>query len=472
MSAQRRVLVIGLDGMPCTLLQALAAQGVMPTIERLLAEGACRELLAPVPEISSTAWATFLTGANPARHGVFGFIDLVPGGYDTYFPNVTDLRVAPLWRHAAKAGLTTLCLNVPGTYPAPAIRGALVAGFVAPSMERAVQPPRLLSTLRELGYQLDVAVGDVAADREGFLGRVREALLARARAFDLLLREERWDLAVAVITETDRLQHFLWHDLVTEGSPLHEPVLDLYRAVDGCVARLEASLGPDDALFLMSDHGFGPAHCQFYVNAWLRQRGLLALPPDTAPLALDGATRAFALDPARIYLHRRDRFPAGSLSGGEADALTGELAAELAALRWRPGAAGPEVGPEVDGPPLVAAVHRPEEVYRGPLLAQAPDLIAVPAAGVQLRGSWRHGPLLGSDALTGTHTRDNALLYARGRAIEAATADMTDVAPTVLGALGLDSLGDVDGSDLASPWRRPFPPADSHGGDRANDHPS
>jgi predicted AlkP superfamily phosphohydrolase/phosphomutase len=112
-----RTLAIGLDGMPKSLLDQLTAQGIMPNVAALTADDRCAELRAPVPEISSTSWATFLTGVNPARHGIFGFVDLRPGSYQTYFPNVEDLRAPPLWAYAEWQGRTTLCLNVPGTYP-------------------------------------------------------------------------------------------------------------------------------------------------------------------------------------------------------------------------------------------------------------------------------------------------------------------------------------------------------------------
>jgi predicted AlkP superfamily phosphohydrolase/phosphomutase len=441
----RRVLVIGLDGMPLTLARELAETGVMPNLGKLIGTGVTAELIAPVPEVSSTSWATFLTGANPARHGIYGFTDLIPGSYDMYFPNLTHLRAPPLWHHAAAEGLDTLSLNVPGTYPAPRMSGAVISGFVAPLAERAVQPPRLAQTLRQFGYQIDVEVGDVAADPGGFLDRLAQALQARIRAFTHLLRREPWDLAVAVVTETDRLQHFLWSHLTDPRSDLHERVLDFYRDVDAGVASLSACCGDDQGdLFIISDHGFGPASCQFHVNAWLRARGWLS-PTTVAPslAALDSSTQIFALDPARFYLNRKDRFPRGTLTAGEADQLAAELAAGLRELRWRDGM----IGPAVDGPALISEVYQREEIYCGPLAEQAPDVVAVPAAGVQLRGAWPSARLSAPDTLTGTHTRGNGLFWTSRNDITTGPVDMADVAPTVLGCLGADP-GGLDGRDL------------------------
>jgi predicted AlkP superfamily phosphohydrolase/phosphomutase len=452
-----RALVIGLDGMPLRLARELAGQGVMPGLRDLLSSGCTAELIAPVPEVSSTSWATFLTGANPGRHGIYGFTELTPGGYDVFFPNLTHVRAPRLWDYLGRAGQRTLSLNVPGTYPAPPIVGAVVSGFVAPDFDRAVNPARVAETLRRAGYQIDVEAGDAVAHPRTFLHRLRSALDARVRAFSDLLAHESWDAAVAVITETDRLQHFLWSQVVDPAAELHEPVMDFYRAVDSAVLTLMRSRTEPTDVYLISDHGFGPATLQFSVNAWLRERGWLSS-MDVAPTlgALDDASLVFALDPGRFYLHRADRFPRGPLRPPAAEELTAELCAALRELRWRDGT----VGPDVDGPRLLADVYRREDIYRGPLIERAPDVVAVPARGVQLRGAWRPPPAGATSGLTGTHTRSDAMFWTSrtditaGQTVSFAGAiassenvDMQSIAPTVLGGLGVYPA--LDGQDLA-----------------------
>lgn len=451
-------LVVGLDGVPLTLLEELAARGVMPAVGELLSDGTPAELVAPVPEISSTSWASFLTGTNPGRHGVLGFVDVHPDSYQAYFPNLSALDADPLWVLAARGGLSTACLNVPGTYPAPSLPGILISGFVAPSIERAVSTPRLLPVLEKFDYRLDVEPGDVTARPEDFVARLGQSVRSRRRTFEHLLRTERWQVAVAVLTETDRLQHFLWQDVADPGSPRHELVLGLYREVDAAVAALVDAVPAGTALFLVSDHGFGPAHCQFHLNAWLRERGLLPPLADVPTLSgLDERARAFGLDPGRVYLHQQEFHRRGPLSVAAAEELADELAAELAALRWADG----RVGPDADGPRLLTAVHRREEVYLGPHTARAANLILEPAPGVQLRGTWRARDVLGTDVFTGTHTRGNAVFHARG-GDSSTPVSMYDVAPTVLAAVGVHAP-ELDGRDLLAPART-GPPTEHHGG--------
>lgn len=442
---KRRCLVIGIDGLPDQLLRQLAGQGIMPFCARLLRQGSLLSLRAPVPEVSSTSWTTFLTGVNPARHGIYGFIDIKPGSYQFYFPNRTHISAPTIWDFAAGAGLRTLCLNVPTTYPARPIHGVLISGFPASDYSKSFFPQELAEECADLGYMLDVNVSDVETAPESFLRRVQQSIDARMRVFTRLTAREPWDLCVAVLTETDRLQHFLWSAL-DPAHVLHESVLGVYRQVDRCVETLVEKIGDGDDLFIVSDHGFTGVKAQLYLNAWLRHKGYLALAHDAESFDnIDCRTRAFALDPARIYLHRTGRFPRGSVCGGEVAGLRVVLRDELSRLRWDTEtlALSENVGCE----PIFENVFFKEEVYSGALLEGAPDLIVVPRPGFNLRGSWRHAEVLGSDAFTGSHTRTNAVFYYRGKLLGEA-ADMQDVAPTVLATLGVPFRAEFDGQNL------------------------
>ena len=447
---EKRCLVIGIDGLPKTLLEQLAAQEVMPFCASLLRQGTLVSLRAPVPEVSSTSWATFLTGVNPARHGIYGFIDLKPFSYQFFFPNLKHLESPALWDFAARAGLKTLCLNVPTTYPARPLNGVLISGFPAPDYKKCFFPSELAEELSALGYVLDVEVGDVAGDPQGFLLRIEQSLDARVRAFTYLLEREDWDLGIAVLTETDRLQHFLWNALAEPSHPLHTRVLDIYRRVDQCVARIAASIKDSDALFLVSDHGFAGIKAQVYLNAWLRRDGYLSLSPDAENFAcIDAETKAFALDPGRIFIHRAGRFPKGAVSESEAEDLTRKLRLELSELRWN--AQTGELSANGLGEPILQDIFLREEIYTGARLKSAADLIAVPATGFNLRGAWKQSAIVGSDSMTGAHTRGNAVFYYRGALSMQAEAEMQDVAPTMLATLGIDYGVEFDGHNLTAP---------------------
>jgi len=74
-----RACVVGLDGVPFSMVKRFVAEGVMPRLGAIIAGGAAfRETTVSLPEISSVSWSSFMTGKNPGEHGIFGFTDLHP----------------------------------------------------------------------------------------------------------------------------------------------------------------------------------------------------------------------------------------------------------------------------------------------------------------------------------------------------------------------------------------------------------
>src|SRR6266511_2197052 len=155
-ASRPRVFVLGLDGTPHSYLKAETSAGRLPNLAALFEEGASVPMRSSLPSVSGTAWMTVLTGRDPGGHGIYGFMDCRPDSRAFYFPNYDHVRAPVLWDLLARAGKRSVALNVPGTYPARAMQGSLVAGFVAPQLERAVYPPSLLPRLRALGYRIDL----------------------------------------------------------------------------------------------------------------------------------------------------------------------------------------------------------------------------------------------------------------------------------------------------------------------------
>ncbi|KPK35872.1 MAG: hypothetical protein AMK70_04425, partial [Nitrospira bacterium SG8_35_1] len=113
-----KVVVLGIDGVPYSLLNRFIDQGIMPNLASLAGKGTLTDMTATIPEISSTSWSTFMTGVNPGRHGIYGFMELQDGSYKWRFPNSNDLKSSTLWDIAGKNGKQSIVINVPSTYPA------------------------------------------------------------------------------------------------------------------------------------------------------------------------------------------------------------------------------------------------------------------------------------------------------------------------------------------------------------------
>ena len=142
-----RVVVLGLDGMPHSLLQHLIAEGVMPNFQQLIVQGSLMSMTSVIPTVSSTAWASIATGCNPGKHGIFGFIDRVPQTYEMFIPSSRTLRGKTWVDLFSNMGQRVFSMGVPTTFPPRKVNGILISGFLAPDLKRATYPPSIASEL-------------------------------------------------------------------------------------------------------------------------------------------------------------------------------------------------------------------------------------------------------------------------------------------------------------------------------------
>jgi predicted AlkP superfamily phosphohydrolase/phosphomutase len=437
-----RVFVFGLDGTPCSWLRAETAAGRLPNLAALFRSSSLVSMRSSLPSVSSTAWTTFLTGRDPGGHGLFGFMDCKPVSHEFYFPNLQHVTVPAIWDVLGSRGKRSVLLNVPGTYPARPVPGVLVSGFVAPSLDRSVHPPRLLPRLKAMDYRIDL---DNWAARGGF--EVLETDLfatfeRRVEAVRMLLAEEPWDLFVTVLTETDRLYHFLWNAMAAG----EERAVDLFHRfharVDQFAGWLFDTLPDGTELIALSDHGFAAEHTDVFTNAWLRERGYLAF--DTSEpkglAAISPESTAYSLDPGRFYVNRVGRRPRGSVPPEHAGEVVERLVCELADLR------DPATGELAYGRLL-----RREDAYHGPFAPLGPDVVLTLRPGYELKGSSAARSVFGppADGLGGMHTADDAFLCVRGATLRDGPYDLHDLAPTILALFGVEPEGFQGRSVLA-----------------------
>jgi len=499
-----RVLVIGLDGASPDLVRRWTDSRDLPALRSLVERGSFGPLLSTIPPVSPTAWSTFMTGQNPANHGVLGFRNLDARRYEYHEPDiVSSERIAgkTFWDCAGGRGLRIGALWVPITYPPWPVNGVLVSGYPTPDSARSFGHPESVAAalpgLTENSAFFNSARPDRVASELIRLARDRGHVAAE------LLRLETFDLFVVVLGSIDRAQHDFWrhHD---PRSPLHDPaeanqygstILDTYRASDRAIAELLEAVSPNTTLFVLSDHGAGGAADRaVHLNAWLRHQNLLvARPPGPARRALAASYRwlkdhvaskeqlfrllppslrrqVTAFDAAAMFglrsvnwaQTRAYRFPLYPPFEGIAINLAGRQPQGCVALRdYEPLrdcilADLRKLCDPRDGEAIVERVFRREEVFAGAHLERLPDIVVEfrpgYAGGPALWGHWLGAvPVRQLRKLSGQHRMDGILIAAgaalrHGAKIEGAT--LADLAPTILYALGLPHPTSMDGRVL------------------------
>lgn len=405
-NAPKKACVVGLDGVPHSLLLDMMERGVMPNTRDIIGRGVLRSMTVTLPEISSVSWSTFMTGRNPGEHGIFGFTDLKDNSYDLRFPSFRDLKTETIWDRLGKSGLKSVVINQPSTYPAREIPGVLISGFVAIDIDKALYPRKYLASLARGGYRVDIDTEKCRDNPERLFADLASLLECRRAIMDELWSKEDWNLMEVIVTGTDRLHHFIWDAYEDQSHAHHEGFLNYYRQVDEFIGHVYTKFAKAtdnvDHFFLLSDHGFCGTRREVYINTILEEHGFLKLEAggNSGLQSIDAGSRAFALDPARIYVHRKGRYPKGTVGEGDVAAIKRDLAAAF-----------DEVQDADTGDKIVRRVFDGDEVYSGPYKTAGPDLLLIPKNGYDMKGRVGSKTIIGDRRLQGMHTWDDAFFF-------------------------------------------------------------
>lgn len=415
-----KCMVIGLDGVSQTLLSDYMEKGYLPNLKRIISGGyKLNQMDASVPDVSSTSWTSFMTGVNPGEHGIFGFMELSPNSYRMVFPNSKDVRGPAIWEILAQNSngksstlhgrfkgnlngpLKSIVLNIPQTYPAEPMNGILTAGFVCPDLKKGTYPETAYNYLKSIGFLSDVDSNKAVENPPAFFDEVFLALEKRAAAYEHFFANEEWSLFIGVITETDRLHHFFFDAAYDAGHRYHEVFVRFYRKMDEVIGKLfdrfMEKTGGKGLFMTMSDHGFTVLRQEVYINVLLRQKGFLKLNSHKEYYEqIDAGTKAFCMDPARIYVNLEGKYPLGCVKAGERDSVVSEIKSALEALT------------DESGKPVIKSVYSNSELYSGPSAGKGPDLVCIANDGFDLKSTLKKEQVFGKGPFSGMHTRHDA----------------------------------------------------------------
>lgn len=155
----KKMIIIGFDGMDPSILKNLMAEGKLPNFKKLSKSGGFKPLATSVPPQSPVAWSDFITGMNPGGHGIFDFIHRDP---ESVFPHLSTSRtesaaktvrigkwVIPLspgkvsllrqgkafWEYLSENGIETTIFRVPANFPTTDDKANQISGMGTPDMQ-------------------------------------------------------------------------------------------------------------------------------------------------------------------------------------------------------------------------------------------------------------------------------------------------------------------------------------------------
>ena len=498
-----KTMVIGLDGATFDVILPFIKEKRLPTLARLLEEGAWGELQSTIPPITAAAWTSFMTGENPGKHGIIGFTKTGTGEYsEEQVVTTKDFAGKTFFDIMSDAGMRVGVITVPVTYPPWDINGIMISGYPSPDNAKIYSVTRdiVLNIEEPLNFSADyyqVSTEEQIVEDCVYRDRLRSDL-----TFDLLGQHE-FDCFVVVLGGTDRAQHDYWkyYDPNYPGvrsedrKRFQDAIYRNYELADEQIAKFLNIYGEGTNLVIISDHGAGRHPFKFFnVNLWLKRNGWLqientkALPREvlrkmyyglqrflvsknkkSTPLlpkvkprrSMTGGgtgrvmnwqkTQAFyyplGYPTGGIMINLEARQPMGVVkSGEEYDYLVNGIIQRL--LEYRD---------ETTGEKVVEQAFRREEIYDGPYAHSFPDVIYVLNPGYE-SGKEIFGSIISSvpqfrlSKISGLHLT-NGIFIARGpdiRSCQVKGARLIDIAPTLLYGSGLPIPRSMDGEVLES----------------------
>jgi len=157
-STDKKVIVLGLDGLDPKILGALMEMGRLPNFKKLAEMGTLAPLATTMPALSPVAWSSFITGMTPGGHGIADFIARDPATYTPVFsiyenrePDVTisvggvhlpvkgggplNLRKGkPFWAYLTERDIPAWISKIPTNFPVEETATKAIAGMGTPDL--------------------------------------------------------------------------------------------------------------------------------------------------------------------------------------------------------------------------------------------------------------------------------------------------------------------------------------------------
>jgi len=501
----KRVMVIGLDGATFDLIKPWADAGELPTFKKLMENGVWGELESTVPFATIPAWPSFATGCNPGKHGFYDFFKEKDGSYELtveIYPSKAIKRPT-LWEILSVYNKKVAVINVPATYPPKKVNGYVISGMLTPPGAKYTYPQEFEKELIQSIGRYNVFFSALSAKNpQILLEDLKETLEERIDALKYIWTNKKPNFLMMVDNGTDRSEHELWRFLDPENPLYNEeevkkygnPLLEYYKTVDKSLQQIIDMLDQNTVLFLMSDHGQGSLRKFVNLNMFLIEEGFMEIKKESknkfryllfkhgfTPQNIYNLLRKIGLEryasdrissktrlkllnkfffsssdidwsktmafasgvTGSITINLKGRQPRGIVNKEEYEDIRSQLIQRLLKLR------DPETNDKI-----VKNVYKREEIYHGPYLDKAPDLVAVPNNYYEFFGM--HGftfnkvvtPTFGN---SGSH-RPYGIFMAYGENIEKGKkvngTNILDVTPTILHTMELPIPEHMDGKAL------------------------
>ena len=511
-----KTVVLGFDALDFRYLDRYTSS--LPNLTALRDRGLEAPLESTHPPWTGSAWPSMYTGVDPSRHGVYGFFHYEGYPDEGRLVSRTDVDAPAIWNYLSAKERPSIVLNVPVTHPAEPIEGVLVPGYLA-SEDEPSYPAQIREELSAaIGEEYTIySRGEISSDAEEKFAGYLDLIDRRRRATRWLLAECEWEFALLQLQKTDAVFHNfdddeLFRAIYEAADRLVGDVLEVVDEETNVIVCSDHGIGPVTGYQIhvnevLADHGLLEASTDGGDDLAIEKASLMGEakrsgePDSREPGVLDRTllaggrvASAFGVEPNDVYgaakrvgledallrfapdalreaagkgvdwrasraycpgktrmgvrINLAGREPEGVVSPAEYEIVRDEIIEILSELETP------------DGEPAFELVCRREELFDGPYVEGAPDVLFRPSrmdhtVSTKLYGR-RFVPVDDHD-----HKVDGVFLGAGPGFTDGADVDalsLVDVAPMIMALLGVDvpsrMTGSVPDGTLSDPVRR------------------
>jgi phosphoadenosine phosphosulfate reductase len=338
----KSILVIGLDGATWKIINPLLKKGKLPFLSNFLKESINGISQSTLPPLTPSVWTTFLTGVNPGKHNIFGFLNYSKNKTATELYTSKDLKFRPV-THYLK--------------------------------HKYVSYGNLDGLIAEAGVE----------SKNATIDELLESAKQKVADFKHRDRRNTYQFIFILFKEVDKAQHLFWgkKELEYFYQEMDKIMLDL-------VSHYSSTYAGEKNILILSDHGFhSQAKVQFSLYPWLVENKYIDLDTNASFLwtfthGLNKTLKKVGFNSTHIELIKKIRNRVVDLASREAiepiakDIMVAfeglyvdesinkrVLIEELKKIEYR-------------GRKVFKLVKTSEQVYKGPFYNQGPQIVWIP----------------------------------------------------------------------------------------------
>lgn len=306
---KNKLLLIGWDAADWKIAGPLLAKGLMPSLKKLIDRGVHGNMSTMNPPYSPMLWSSVATGKTPDKHGVLGFVEVVPNQKALRPVSANSRKARAIWNILHHKGLKSNLVGWWPSFPAEPINGVVVSDKfqrvsadptkIMPMPERTVHPKEMQDVLKDLRmfpwevtkehilpFMPQAARIDQKEKGSGLspFSKILTQNVSLHNASTYLIRETEWDFMAVYFDMIDHLCHSFmkYHPpkldkISQEHYDIYNDVVNsAYRFQDMMLGRILNLIDEETTVIVMSDHGFESG-----------SKRILEMPKVTAAPALD-----------------------------------------------------------------------------------------------------------------------------------------------------------------------------------------